>query len=65
MIGKAWLGILCGGLLLVAPVVARADAGGGGWRAIAIGMAQEAPNHKRAGGYGRASLSQSRSTRSH
>ena len=30
MIGKAWLGILCGGLLLVAPVVARADAGGGG-----------------------------------
>ena len=29
MIGKAWLGILCGGLLLVAPVVARADAGGG------------------------------------
>ena len=29
MLRKAWLGILCGGLLLVAPVVARADAGGG------------------------------------
>ena len=28
MIRKAWLGILCGGLLLIAPVVARADAGG-------------------------------------
>ena len=30
MVGKAWLGILCGSLLLVAPVVARADAGGPG-----------------------------------
>ena len=30
MVRKAWLGILCGGLLLVAPVVARADAGGPG-----------------------------------
>jgi TolA-binding protein len=30
MIRQAWLGVLCGGLLLVAPVVARADAGGGG-----------------------------------
>jgi tetratricopeptide (TPR) repeat protein len=30
MIRKAWLGVLCGGLLLVAPVLAWADAGGGG-----------------------------------
>jgi tetratricopeptide (TPR) repeat protein len=30
MVRKSWLGILCGGLLLVAPVVAQADAGGGG-----------------------------------
>jgi tetratricopeptide (TPR) repeat protein len=30
MIRKVWLGVLCGGLLLVAPVIARADAGGGG-----------------------------------
>ena len=30
MLWKAWLGILCGGLLLVAPVVAQADAGGNG-----------------------------------
>jgi tetratricopeptide (TPR) repeat protein len=29
MVRKSWLGILCGGLLLVAPVVAQADAGGG------------------------------------
>jgi len=30
MIRQAWLGVVCGGLLLVAPVGARADAGGGG-----------------------------------
>ena len=30
MVRKAWLGILCSGLLLFAPVVARADAGGNG-----------------------------------
>jgi tetratricopeptide (TPR) repeat protein len=28
MVRKIWLGILCGGLLLIAPVVVRADAGG-------------------------------------
>jgi tetratricopeptide (TPR) repeat protein len=30
MVQKSWLGLLCGGLLLVAPVMAWADAGGGG-----------------------------------
>jgi tetratricopeptide (TPR) repeat protein len=30
MIRQVWLGVLCGGLLLVAPVAARADAGGNG-----------------------------------
>src|SRR5262249_30515891 len=28
MIRKSWLGIVCGGLLLVTPLMARADAGG-------------------------------------
>ena len=27
MVQKSWLGLLCGGLLLVAPVMAWADAG--------------------------------------
>ena len=38
MIRQAWLGVLCGGLLLVAPVVARADAGGNGGGALVDGI---------------------------
>ena len=48
MIRKAWLGILCGGLLLVAPVVARADAGGGAMAGNSGGNSRwDSPQEKR------------------
>ena len=45
MMRKSWLGILCGGVLLLAPVVARADASGPGGR---LNSPWESPQEKQA-----------------